>query len=336
MRSSAAASSFGTPASVSTSSFRGVAPQPASARSSFAGVPAASARSTVAFVSSARFANASSIDSFTNAPPFPAAFSSVSSMLLQPFTPGSPPPSIPTVFPIAYVPPAPGTVPADPFTGLPVSVPPPSPLSGNGVLNGDEECDDGNLNDLDGCSAYGLVEFGSCGDGRVQQLLGEQCEPSLQNALPCLSNCRFLLTTCGDGRIDAGEACDQGALNANARDAQCRPDCSLARCGDVILSPAEECDDGNRLPGDRCDAFCRQERSGAIAQQQPGAVTLPASLVDIPQMMSGQPAAQRPLSGPLSANVTAVPATTSSGPEALAFMAAGAAAGYAWIRRRRG
>lgn len=45
---------------------------------------------------------------------------------------------------------------------------------GDGVLQMDEECDDGNVEDEDGCSARCLVE--RCGDGIIQSMLGEQCD----------------------------------------------------------------------------------------------------------------------------------------------------------------
>jgi cysteine-rich repeat protein len=40
-----------------------------------------------------------------------------------------------------------------------------------------------------------------------------------------------------------------------------RSDCSWGDCGDGTVEPAfgEECDDGNRVSGDGCDANCRVE-----------------------------------------------------------------------------
>jgi cysteine-rich repeat protein len=205
---------------------------------------------------------------------------------------------------------------------------PPSPLCGNNALNPGEECDDGNASDLDGCSRYCLLEKGKCGDGIVQSLY-EQCEPSLNNALPCSQSCRFLLVSCGDGTQNPGEACDDGSFNQNLPGARCRPDCSLARCGDYILDPAEACDDGNRIPGDGCDAFCRTERAAGTTNPE----TLPATVIDLPFTPDAAPS---PLSAStLNPPLSQVPQNADSGPEALAIMASGAAAGYAWMRRRR-
>lgn len=47
---------------------------------------------------------------------------------------------------------------------------------------------------------------------------------------------------CGDGILDPGEECDDGPDNSNfIRDA-CRTDCRFARCGDGVRDAGEECD----------------------------------------------------------------------------------------------
>jgi cysteine-rich repeat protein len=202
-------------------------------------------------------------------------------------------------------------------------------------LNTGEECDDGNGSDLDGCSSYCLFEAGRCGDRVIQSLLGEQCEPGGASPLQCTTTCRYLLLHCGDGRLDAGENCDEGAANANAAGSRCRPDCSLGRCGDAVGDPGEQCDDGNRLSGDGCSAFCFRERPAATLTQQPAA--LPASVVDLPfTPMNQQPGTSNNTAASLTnPSLQGLPGTTDSGPEALAIMASGAAAGLAWMRRRR-
>lgn len=226
-------------------------------------------------------------------------------------------------FPLTYVP---GQVLAsstlEPAVALLASIPPPSPLCGNNRLDPGEECDDGNRRDGDGCSQYCLREQGFCGDRVVESLLGEQCEPGTPSPVPCAANCRYLLTACGNDALDPGEACDDGTANSNAPGARCRPDCSPGRCGDHVLDPGEACDDGNRLSGDGCDAFCRSERGA-------GPAALPATVIDLPFTPSGGGSGGR-------GHLTHAPETTSSGPETLAVMLAGASAGVAWVRRRRG
>jgi cysteine-rich repeat protein len=69
---------------------------------------------------------------------------------------------------------------------------------------------------------------------------------------------------CGDGIVDAGEACDDG--NNEGSDA-CNPDCTEPRCGDGDLGVGEVCDDGNDVNGDACDENCTLPAcgNGAVA-----------------------------------------------------------------------
>jgi cysteine-rich repeat protein len=65
---------------------------------------------------------------------------------------------------------------------------------------------------------------------------------------------------CGDGVVDPGEQCDDG--NAVDTDA-CTTACRLATCGDGILQAGvEECDDGNANNSDACLNSCRLARCG--------------------------------------------------------------------------
>ncbi|UCF34440.1 MAG: DUF4215 domain-containing protein [Phycisphaerales bacterium] len=65
---------------------------------------------------------------------------------------------------------------------------------------------------------------------------------------------------CGDGILDPGEECDDG----NNEDGDgCSATCELeGYCGDGILDPGEECDDGNNEDGDGCSAECELEEPG--------------------------------------------------------------------------
>ncbi len=64
----------------------------------------------------------------------------------------------------------------------------------------------------------------------------------------CRSNCA--LPTCGDGAVDPGEACDNGANNGVT--GTCTSTCTLNTCGDGEVLGGEQCDDGNAVITDAC------------------------------------------------------------------------------------
>jgi len=223
-------------------------------------------------------------------------------------------------------------------------------VCGNGVLEVKEECDDSNRRDDDGCSANCLSEIGVCGDGKVQTLLGEQCEQKTHNIkLPysCL-DCRFLSPTCGDGTVDGGEECDDAEDNSLEPDGQCRPDCSLSRCGDAILDTAEECDDGNRISGDGCDRHCIAEEveesdtsSGVTItfNQQPQTPTQKSiqSMFSLPQFpnMQANITTQQVPTAQLRPLIQGKAPIGDTGPAAVIVVASGIAGGLGWMRRKR-
>ena len=98
----------------------------------------------------------------------------------------------------------------------------------------------------------------TCGDGVVQE--GEGCDEGAANADdgPCTSLCQP--AQCGDGLIWAGvEGCDEGANNAD--DGGCTTTCEVATCGDTLVwKGVEECDDGNLDGGDGCSPACLEPR----------------------------------------------------------------------------
>jgi cysteine-rich repeat protein len=66
---------------------------------------------------------------------------------------------------------------------------------------------------------------------------------------------------CGNGMVEAGEACDMGAENAD--DAACTSACELAVCGDGLLQAGvETCDDGNTNNTDDCIDTCMPASCG--------------------------------------------------------------------------
>jgi cysteine-rich repeat protein len=128
-----------------------------------------------------------------------------------------------------------------------------------------EGCDDGNRNDNDDCTNLCVAK--RCGDGILDQTGpdAEQCDngddPSNPNrnndSGACLSNCR--IATCGDGKTRQGiEECDAGP----GGDANCSPLCRNRTCGNHIIDPGEECDDGATDDRGDCRHDCVINRCG--------------------------------------------------------------------------
>ena len=107
-------------------------------------------------------------------------------------------------------------------------------------------CGDGGSSDVECPGAEQLVEGACiearCGDGVVDS--GESCDDGAANGLEadaCRPDCT--LPVCGDGVVDSDESCDDGSGNGWDADA-CRPDCTLPVCGDGVVDSDEVCDDG--------------------------------------------------------------------------------------------
>ena len=132
------------------------------------------------------------------------------------------------------------------------------PVCGDGIVDSDEDCDDGNENDDDGCTSECLLP--QCGDGVIQP--PEECDDGNRvNDDACRNGC--LAAECGDGIVQAfrGEQCDLGRLNSDLPGGRCRTDCSQARCGDGVRDPGEACDP--TAPGTvDCTDDCRPTRCG--------------------------------------------------------------------------
>jgi cysteine-rich repeat protein len=77
----------------------------------------------------------------------------------------------------------------------------------------------------------------------------------------CSGTCkdgRCMASGCGDGVVTPPEQCDDGnAVNGDA----CSNSCVAAGCGDGVMQTGEECDDGNAVDSDSC-VDCRLTRCG--------------------------------------------------------------------------
>jgi cysteine-rich repeat protein len=143
-----------------------------------------------------------------------------------------------------------------------VTYAPPEYVCGDGILDDTEDCDDGNNDSGDGCSATCDYEnpYG-CGNGELED--NEDCDDgNNEDGDGCSASCTVEPPPppsgyCGDGMLDEGEACDDGnttagdGCNACAIEPPPPPD---GYCGDGTLDEGEACDDGNTTAGDGCNA----------------------------------------------------------------------------------
>jgi cysteine-rich repeat protein len=134
------------------------------------------------------------------------------------------------------------------------------PLCGNGTVDSQEQCDDGNMVDNDQCSSQCLLH---CSDDST-------CD--------CDEDAGVCRPLCGNGRVDTGEGCDDGNDDnadacSNRCQVRCRPGtvcpdnqacpqnglCPVpGECGDGMVNNAsEQCDDGNKVDGDGCSNACK-------------------------------------------------------------------------------
>jgi len=137
---------------------------------------------------------------------------------------------------------------------------------GNGALECNEQCDNGEDNN-DNASCTSECQNATCGDGLLWNTDGgtEECDLGGDNSDTgyCTTACN--IAYCGDGFVFAGdeshpeipaEQCDDGN---NSDNDNCLNDCTLNVCGDGIVNTGvEQCDDGkdnNDLEGP-CTTNC--------------------------------------------------------------------------------
>ncbi|KIG14983.1 Multiple EGF-like-domain protein 3 precursor [Enhygromyxa salina] len=120
-------------------------------------------------------------------------------------------------------------------------------LCGDGLVEGDEECDDGNPTNGDACT--NACTAAVCGDGIVHEGV-EMCDDGNDvNDDGCTNMC--MSGTCGDGMLQGDEECDDGNDDHTDDCAACR----VPICGDgYIWAGNEQCDDGNGDDTDDCIA----------------------------------------------------------------------------------
>ena len=160
-------------------------------------------------------------------------------------------------------------------------------VCGDGILDTNEECDDGNTVNGDGCSSICKKETSTmppvttpvCGNGIVET--GEGCDDgNTSNGDGCSSTCQAetsqpVQTTpvCGNGKVETGEDCDdENTVSGDGCSATCKKESSSPIpanpvCGNGNVESGEECDDGNTVSGDGCSAACKKESATSCPKE---------------------------------------------------------------------
>ena len=139
---------------------------------------------------------------------------------------------------------------------------PPPAMCGNYMVEGSEQCDDGN------------TQTEACGDYMTQS--GVYCSSDCQMQLYLLESCDDGTETCGDSIRQSGTYCNSGCTGTISLNEQCDDGNTVtetATCGNgikesgtycsatcsqqVVLS--EQCDDSNTINGDGCSSTCQTE-----------------------------------------------------------------------------
>ncbi|MFK7986787.1 MAG: DUF4215 domain-containing protein [Sandaracinaceae bacterium] len=172
---------------------------------------------------------------------------------------------------------------------------------GNGVLEAGEGCDDGANATGDGCDASCQIEDGDACNAMAPGALGAAgCQSGICDTTSGAPGVCEPALTCGNGALEAGEACDDGNTSGgDGCSSACRIEtgepcggggaascasgvcdttggapgvCEAAgACGNAVLDAGEGCDDGGTEAGDGCNAVCQVENGVACNDIAPGA-----------------------------------------------------------------
>ena len=116
-------------------------------------------------------------------------------------------------------------------------------VCGDGHLDAGEQCDDGNTNNTDSC-ANDCTTPATCGDGIVGDTPGETCDPpgSVPDPGAGDNECRANCTFCGDGNLDAGEACDDhNQTDGDGCSSSCQNEGGSCPTFNPVLGSAGDC-----------------------------------------------------------------------------------------------
>ena len=126
----------------------------------------------------------------------------------------------------------------------------------NDNLDPGELCDDGNLENTDGC--LNTCEPATCGDGFIYAGVEECDDGNMDNTDDCTNLCEN--AECGDGYVQGNEECDDG--DTDNTDA-CLNTCENAYCGDgYVQAGVEDCDTADPATSAGCASDCTTVASG--------------------------------------------------------------------------
>jgi len=95
----------------------------------------------------------------------------------------------------------------------------------------------------------------SGGLANIDLVFGPVVSTTIRNTAEGAS-CLTVAGTCGNGIVEPSEQCDDG--NTVSGDG-CSATCRLEACGNGVVDFGETCDDGNTVSGDGCSATCQRE-----------------------------------------------------------------------------
>jgi flagellin-like protein len=98
----------------------------------------------------------------------------------------------------------------------------------------------------------------SVGDGKVQA-----CDQIIEERTITDGCTLGSVGVCGDGVVNPGEECDNGDSNSDTTSDACRTNCVLHFCGDNVIDTGEACDDG-ASNSDTTSGACKTDCSGTV------------------------------------------------------------------------
>jgi cysteine-rich repeat protein len=102
-------------------------------------------------------------------------------------------------------------------------------------------CDDANPCTTDSCSAGQCIHApASCSDGDA--CTTDTCDPA--------TGCAHAPVSCDDGNACTTDTCDPNTGCGHV---------NTCHCGNAVIEPGEQCDDGNNTNGDGCSSTCQVE-----------------------------------------------------------------------------